>query len=329
MRSARNAAVILSGCIEFDAVVDAPPPARWLAFLEQLWPEDATAIEALQQWFGYCLVAETWLQKILILIGPKHSGKGTINRVLRELVGKRNVAGQTLAGLGTNFGMWPLLGKLLCVISDARLSRHSDLAIVVERLLSISGEDAITIDRKNLEPVTTRLSTRFMILTNEVPWLSDSSGALASRMIVLRLTRSFYGYENPHLTDELLIELPGILVWAAEGWKRLREAKRIIQPPSALDIVRDLEDLGSPINAFVRERCILEPGFRADVAELFVEWKGWCESKGMREAGTEQVFGRNLLAACPGLERTQPRDEDGCRFRAYEGIGIRSGDWGL
>jgi phage/plasmid-associated DNA primase len=34
---------------------------------------------------------------------------------------------------------------------------------------------------------------------------------------------SFEGRENENLTDELLTELPGILNWAIEGWRRLRE----------------------------------------------------------------------------------------------------------
>ncbi|MGW5470358.1 hypothetical protein [Streptomyces chartreusis] len=56
------------------------------------------------------------------MVGPSRSGKGTIARVLKMLVGKENLAGPTLAGLGTNFGLSTLVGKPLAVISDARLS---------------------------------------------------------------------------------------------------------------------------------------------------------------------------------------------------------------
>lgn len=41
--------------------------------------------------------------------------------MLSALVGAGNVAGPTLASLGTNFGLSPLLGKPLAVVSDARL----------------------------------------------------------------------------------------------------------------------------------------------------------------------------------------------------------------
>jgi putative DNA primase/helicase len=43
-----------------------------------------------------------------------------IARILAALIGKRNVCGPTLNSLGGDFGLAPLLGKSLAVISDAR-----------------------------------------------------------------------------------------------------------------------------------------------------------------------------------------------------------------
>ena len=129
---------------------------------------------------------DTRQQKIFLFVGPRRGGKGTIGRVLTGLLGPHNVAAPTMAGLSTNFGLQPLIGKPLALVSDARLSGRADGQVGVERLLSISGEDSLTIDRKYRDPWTGRLSTRFLILTNELPRLSDSSGALASRFVAVR-----------------------------------------------------------------------------------------------------------------------------------------------
>jgi putative DNA primase/helicase len=72
--------------------------------------------------------------------------------VLTGLLGAHNVAAPTLASLTTNFGLSPLIGCPLGLISDARLSTRADGSVAVERLLSISGEDSITIDRKYRDP---------------------------------------------------------------------------------------------------------------------------------------------------------------------------------
>lgn len=196
---------------------DATAP-EWHRFLTDIWADAAPgAIAALQEWFGYVLSGRTDQQKILLIVGPSRSGKGTIARVMKELVGKNNPAGPTLAGLGTNFGLATLIGKPLAVISDARLSGNESQ--VVERLLTISGED--NIDRKFRQQWTGKLPTRLMMLSNELPHFGDSSGIIARRFIVLNFTRSWLGQEDPTLLDRLVAEMPGILNWALDGLARL------------------------------------------------------------------------------------------------------------
>ena len=100
------------------------------------------------------------------MVGPKRSGKGTIARVLTTLLGEANACAPTLAGLATNFGLQPLIGKLLAIIGDARLSGRVDVHVIAERLLSISGEDLITIDRKYQDAWTGKLPTRFLLMSS-------------------------------------------------------------------------------------------------------------------------------------------------------------------
>jgi putative DNA primase/helicase len=309
--------------IDFDFMLDTPKPSAWLGFLAELWPDDPQSIGTLQDWFGYLLTPDTRQQKILLLVGPKRSGKGTIARVIRGLVGADNVVCPTLSGLGTTFGLWPLIGKTVAMIQDARLSGRTDAAAVAERLLSISGEDAQTIDRKFLPPVTVKLAARFMLLTNELPKLNDSSGALPGRMILLQLARSWYGKEDTTLTDRLLAELPGILLWAIAGWQRLRDRGHFLQPDAGKAMVRELADLASPVGAFVRERCVVGPGCQVERSALFGAWQRWCQEQGRDHAGDSATFGRNLRAAVPSLGNAQPRTDAGERVRVYEGIRLK------
>jgi putative DNA primase/helicase len=295
----------------------APEPQRWLAFLRQLWPNDLPSRAALQELFGYSLTADTRQQKAFLLIGPKRSGKGTIARVLRELVGAHNCVAPTLAGLGTNFGLAPLIGKRVGIISDARLSGRADQHTIAERLLSITGEDGITIDRKYAPAWTGQLQTRFLILSNELPRLADASGALASRFILLVLNESFYGREDQALTGKLLAELPGILNWAIAGWARLAHLGAFKQPESGVEAMETLEDLASPIGAFIRERCDVGAAYSADIAAVYVGWSQWCETQGREHAGTVQTFGRDLRAAVPSLKTAQIGTGE-ARVRAYQ-----------
>jgi putative DNA primase/helicase len=312
---------VINAC-PFNFAPHAPEPKQWLRFLETLWPDDPDSVSTLQEWFGYLLTADTRQQKILFLLGPKRSGKGTICRVLTALVGPNNVAGPTLGSLATNFGLSPLLGKTVAIVSDARLGNRADAVVITERLLSISGEDVLTIDRKHRDPITARLPTRFVIASNELPKLGDASGALAGRLVLLRFTHSFFGSEDHGLTDRLLQELPGVLNWSLEGWRRLRDRGRFVQPASGAELLAELEDLTSPVGAFIRERCRVEPGATVEVGELYNAWRSWCEDHGRKEPGTEQAFGRDVRAAVPTLSVRQPK-RDGKRWREYVGIRLR------
>lgn len=305
---------------------DLPPPDAWIKFLNQLWPDDQQSIEALQEWFGYLLTADTRQHKILMLVGPKRAGKGTICRVQRELLGRENIAGPTLASLSTNFGLWPLVGKSLAIVSDARLTGRTNKAAIVERLLSISGEDLLTIDRKNREPIHVQLPTRLMLVSNELPSLTDASGALASRMILLRLTQSWYGQEDTELTHKLLEELPSIAIWAIFGLERLRERGRFVQPDTSLELIEELEEISSPIMAFVKERCDRGPDYDVVRADLYDAYVQWAEARGRTFKLEQGEFGKQLFAACPEVRPHRPRRQDAIRRRptTYGGIKLKT-----
>ncbi|MGW1375657.1 DNA primase family protein [Streptomyces sp. NPDC002446] len=307
---------LVSVPFSYDPRATAP---NWERFLHQVWPDDQASIDALQEWFGYVLSGRTDQQKILLIVGPTRSGKGTIARVMAELVGRGNLAGPTLAGLGSNFGLSTLLGKPLAIISDARLSGR-DGGQVVERLLTISGEDTIDIDRKFRDPWTGKLPTRLMILSNELPNFGDSSGVIARRFIALNMTVSGLGKEDTDLTDKLAAEMPGILNWALDRLARLEEKGRITEPPSSREAVTTMQDTASPTSAFVRECCQTGPAVDVTVDALWAVWKDWAEDNGVRSVGTKQMFGRNLQSVVPQLRRTRPRNDTGKQVPTYTGI---------
>ncbi len=302
---------------------NAEAPAQWLAFLQELWGDDRQSIATLQEFAGLALTCDTSHQKLFLLIGPKRSGKGTIARVLTELVGPSNVTAPTIASLGQHFGLEPLIGKTLAIMPDARISNRTDLGAVVENLLRISGEDMQSVPRKHRENYTAKLSTRFLLISNELPHFVDQSGALASRFIVLRLTQSFFGREDRSLTNRLLAELPGILLWALEGLDRLRRRGHFCQPAASLEMVKQLENLASPIKTFIEECCEIAPGATVECSVLFNAWQAWAVGQGRTHTGTIQIFGRDLSAALPSVRIVRPRVE-GHQARHYEGVRLRA-----
>jgi putative DNA primase/helicase len=322
-----------ANAVDYDFDANAPEPIRWLEFLgarplakgspieHQLWADDPASIDCLQEWLGLMLVPVTKFQKIMALLGPKRAGKGTIIRILTKMTGKANVVGLQLRQFENQFGMQSLVGKLVGIVDDARLSSHGDTHAVAENLLSISGEGRFSIPRKYLSDWEGRLPTRLTILSNELPRIPDSSGALASRLLILRFTQSFADRENADLDDILAREIPSILLWALQGLDRLMKRGRFIQPESGMELKEDFEDLGSPIGTFVRERCVVEANESIPKSVLYDAWKQWCEANGRKEPGEISTFSRNLRSVIPNLGTKRPgTGED--RTRAFKGVSL-------
>lgn len=94
------------------------------------------------------MVDETKYQKAVGLIGPPRSGKGTIGRVLKGLLGSTGYVAISLQNLGDDFGMANLIGKKLALVPDVKLDRRMNITKIMERLLTTIGEDDQTINRR-------------------------------------------------------------------------------------------------------------------------------------------------------------------------------------
>ncbi len=315
--------------LDFSHDPSAPEPLRWLGFLREVWPDEdeADCITALQEFMGYLLTPDTSLQKALLIPGPKRSGKGTIGRIMGKLVGEANTVAPSLNSFGkSDFGLEPLLAKQLAIVSDMRLSGRTDEAAVAENLLRITGEDRVSVNRKHRSALEVTLRARFVVMTNEVPRFADRSGALVSRFIVLPMRQSFFGREDTGLTAALMAELPGILNWAMEGWRRVRSSSRITQPQAGGDVALQMGDLSSPIPAFVRECC--EVGADQWVAKerLFAAFREWHRDRmGQDYHSPANIFARDLYSAMDGQVRDSKRRDGAGRVNGFGGVSLRAG----
>jgi putative DNA primase/helicase len=298
-----------TNCLPLDYDQAAAKPKRWLEFLEELWPADKEgnwdrdAEATLQEIAGYLLTSDTRQQKIFLIIGPPRCGKGTIVHVLVQMLGDENSVFPTLSSLGGEFGKWPLIDKKLAAITDARISSKADTHKIAELLLSISGGDRQTINRKNQAFWTGRLDVRFLITTNVLPAIRDVSGTIATRYILLKLTESFLGREDLELKAKLAPEMGAILNWALDGIDRLRKRGHFRMPPSSLESIRELEDAAEPVRAFLREWCKRGASQRVNVKTFYRNYRAWAEEAG-QQILAKNSFGRALRGQLPKLTTT-------------------------
>jgi putative DNA primase/helicase len=304
----------------FDYDPNAPKPVEWLKFLGTLWPDDTKSITALQEQMGYVLSGDGRRHKMFLHIGPPRSGKGTILRVLEALLGGSGHVSLPLSSILGEFGLEPLIGKILAAVPDARLSGRS--APLVERLLAISGGDDLTVGRKYKGAVTLRLAVRFWFLSNVIPKLADGSGTIASRFVILQYKKSFLGNEDLALEARLMKELAGILNWAIEGWSALEKRGAFTQPQTGKQAMRNMRALTSVVIAFIEDEYVVDPLGEVETIELFRAFQGWFERTGQQgHAGTETAFGIHLAEAFT-VNKVR-RMVSGDRRNYYQGLRLK------
>lgn len=157
--------------------------------------------------------------KALFVFGPNRTGKSTILRLAKETVGgDTKVSGVSLQQLsGEGFAAAEVFGKSINVCPDMPSDYVQDLSVFKR----VTGDDPITASKKYGVMLTFRANSLFLMSGNNLPTVAASEGtSYLSRVVPAAFLKSYLGFENPNIEDELLEELPGILV----RWAKARQA---------------------------------------------------------------------------------------------------------
>jgi P4 family phage/plasmid primase-like protien len=280
--------------LPFNPAAECP---TWLSFLASSLDDDTAKIDLLQEWFGYCLTPDTSQQKLMYLRGESGSGKGTILRVLQSVVGRAQHASSSLSQLAEPFGLQPLIGKLICVIGDARVGRSGDAMRGLEVLLGLTGGDAMQVNRKFKDQLEgTYLTARITIASNDFIDVPDTSGAMRRRLNVIQFARK-PAVPDTTLSEKLNQELEGIAVWALAGLRRLRQ-QGFTEPESSRAAMAEWERDTNPLVAWLQD--CTRPGVNmvSGKDELYDCWSAWAKDT-QRSNWSRTMFLRRMFSNAP------------------------------
>jgi P4 family phage/plasmid primase-like protien len=307
--------------LEFSYDPEAPKPTRFLQFLRETWGEDLSCVQLAQEWAGYTLIPDNSHHKILVLTGVQRGGKGTYAHILESLVGKTNTSWPEANDLGEKFGGEALIGKSLAIVPEFDLDRTTPVKRIISRLKSYAGGDSFSVQRKNKQNWEGRPSTRVVILSNNVLSLPEASGAMAGRFMPLPIENSVFGKEDTKLGEKLKAELPGILLWAIEGWKQLKERGSFILGDASKYELDKISRSSSPLLGFMEDTFTFDPRDKTAFtprSALYPVYQRWAKANGYGVMGMQAFC--NALEAATGrqLKLSRPAGKE----RGFVGVTI-------
>lgn len=295
-------------------------------FLNDLTGDDPEAIEMLMEFVGTRLVGNDRFQKMLIMVGPSGSGKGTFDRLLSRMLGRKH-AGLRMDDYKNNgFPTEPLLGKSLVTFSDQRV--QLDMKRFTDLLLQVVGGDAISVRRPyDRRSVSVRLPLTFIMLSNEAPVLPDNAGAMVRRVLAIKTPNSFADNADYDLDDKLAAELPAFVDLALTAYRRLVKRRRFVQPESGREILTVIRENASYLANFIDECCDVGPDLMEPKANLYTRWKLWCQTNGHTATAANKFASDLYSLPLPGGQSITPtkRTVDGDRVPCVSGVALRHG----
>ncbi|MEY8095848.1 DUF5906 domain-containing protein [Falsihalocynthiibacter sp. S25ZX9] len=252
----------------------------------------------LQEYFGYSLTSMTKMQKGLMLIGKRRSGKGTILRTLGKLLGTGGVHTIPMQQFSNTFPMQGAETAAIIALPDIRTDKNTYFGPVAETMLTAIGEDPLTIQRKHRTPWHGRLLAKWWAIANSVPSLHDPDGVLASRFIYVNLGDvSFFGKEDVDLEAKITADLDSVLIWGVAGLRRLLAQGKFTETSRGQKMAEQARVRQSPVSAWFEENLEIDPTHHEPKDRLFVSFFLWAQARHMGFMTKKGLFvGINSLA---------------------------------
>jgi P4 family phage/plasmid primase-like protien len=224
---------------------------KWKSFLNTAFDKDQETYNALQMYFGYCLLPECSQQKMLWLYGVGASGKSTIAEVLRALIGENNSTTTDLDTMTSDFGLQNAVNKKLIWLEEVDVNRFK--TGTESFLKRVIGNSPLSINQKRKDFLDTRLNSKFVATANKLPLINDTSGGLMRRLIPILFRRRIKS-EDPNFLDKLIRdEISGIFNWALKGAQLFLKSGILIIPESSRKIMEEHKEDSNELLALFKE----------------------------------------------------------------------------
>jgi putative DNA primase/helicase len=173
-----------------------------------------------------------------------------------------------------------LRGRRLVIVPEVGSGRKWNS----QRVKNLVGERTLKGRYMRRDYFTFATSHKLWITSNHHPAVEDHSHAFWRRLRLIPFNKTFP--LNPSLPGELQAELPGILAWLVEGYRRW-EAEGLGEPVEVRQAVDDYRAQTDSLGLFINEACDQGEGLEVLAGELWRAYEAFCNERGLSKLSVQ------------------------------------------
>lgn len=210
------------------------------------------------------------------------AGKGTLERLLRELVPKEFVSAVSPFKWNQDYHVATLAGKRLNVVGEL----SDSAAIPASDFKTVIGGDLITGRNPTERPIAFTNEATHLFMSNHMITTKDQSEAFFARWIIVEFPNSRLRSGLPldeNLAQRIIDnELPGIAYWAMKGAARLLRNGKFSVSAAHDRLMAKWRRSTNSLEEFIHECCDILPGSTFKRSNLYTEYVDWCSDNGRK-----------------------------------------------
>lgn len=266
-------------------------------FLKYVMNGDINKIKILQEFIGYCLTNHCRYEKALFMVGGGQNGKGTFTNTILNLFGQDNVSAAGLEDIADPCSRAALINKIVNI--DTEVDRRAERFETIFRKIA-SGEETLY-NEKYIQAYSKAVRCKLIFSANKMPRIDESTYGFYRRMLVIPFDVVIpEDRKDVNLKVKLLSELPGILNWALDGYRRLSEQGKFSTTAYMEKELNKLMVDNNPIAQFIEECLEFRfegKDFGATKSDTYNSYTFWCNKYGYKPFAHRR-FSTEFLDLC-------------------------------
>ncbi len=264
--------------------------ARWEQFIQEITGGDEETADYLQRVVGYAMSGVPNQHLMFFLIGRGCNGKSVFLNTLAKVFGsyhkavpadyftmtEKQISG---TGKGPDATLVSMAGARLCISAETAIGASMQEA-VIKRLVS---RDVLTARALYSNSVMEIIPTWVLfVATNHFPDVRTRDKGTWRRIRAIEFGVDFDDGQHqmdPWLEDKLAQNLPGILNWCLEGYRKYCK-EGLGQSSKAKDFTAQLQEQGDYLGRWLKERCAVGVDCQVSLKDAFASWRIWSSKEG-------------------------------------------------